>query len=140
VTAEFANVLDLVPQAAVKVNDVAVGRVSRVSLPADGWTARVTLQVNGKVRLPANAVARLEQSSLLGEKYIQLAAPSTGAAGKLGDGSMIPLARTGRGVEVEEVLGALSMLLNGGGLPQLRTSSTRRCRGTRPRSGRCCAA
>ncbi|GAA3927014.1 MCE family protein [Actinomadura viridis] len=123
VTAEFANVLDLVPQAAVKVNDVAVGRVSKVSLPLDGWTARVTMVVNGKVRLPANATARLEQSSLLGEKYIQLAAPPVGATGTLADGARIPAARTNRNVEVEEVFGALSMLLNGGGLPQLRTIS-----------------
>ncbi|MFB4317884.1 MCE family protein [Actinomadura sp. 21ATH] len=121
VTAEFANVLDLVPQAAVKVNDVAVGRVSKVSLPLNGWTARVTLLVNGKVRLPANATARLEQSSLLGEKYIQLAAPPAGASGTLADGATIPVARTNRNVEVEEVFGALSLLLNGGGLPQMRT-------------------
>ena len=123
ITAEFSNVLDLVPQAAVKVNDVAVGRVSKVSLPLNGWTAVVTMKVNGKVRLPANATARLEQSSLLGEKYIQLAAPTTGAAGTLRDGARIPVSRTNRNVEVEEVLGALSMLLNGGGLPQLRTIS-----------------
>jgi phospholipid/cholesterol/gamma-HCH transport system substrate-binding protein len=123
VTAEFSNVLDLVPQAAVKVNDVAVGRVSDVSLPLNGWTARVTLLVNGNVKLPANATARLEQSSLLGEKYIQLAAPSTGAAGNLANGATIPASRTNRNVEVEEVFGALSMLLNGGGLPQLRTIS-----------------
>ncbi|GLZ05754.1 hypothetical protein Acsp03_32200 [Actinomadura sp. NBRC 104412] len=123
VTAEFTNVLDLVPQAAVKVNDVAVGRVSKVSLPVNSWTAQVTIVLNGKVRLPANATARLEQSSLLGEKYIQLAAPSQGAVGTLRDGSRIPASRTGRNVEVEEVLGALSLLLNGGGLPQLRTIS-----------------
>ncbi|MFI0355650.1 MCE family protein [Actinomadura sp. 9N407] len=123
VTAEFANVLDLVPQAAVKVNDVAVGRVSKVSLPLNGWTARVSLVINGKVKLPANATARLEQSSLLGEKYIQLAAPTTGASGSLADGATIPTARTNRNVEVEEVFGALSLLLNGGGLPQLRTIS-----------------
>ncbi|WP_433334147.1 MCE family protein [Spirillospora sp. CA-294931] len=121
VTAEFANVLDLVPQAAVKVNDVAVGRVSKVTLPLDGWTARVTLRVNRKVKLPANALAHLEQSSLLGEKYVQLSAPPSGATGALGDGTTIPVARTNRNVEVEEVFGALSMLLNGGGLPQLRT-------------------
>ncbi|MEW2356466.1 MCE family protein [Spirillospora sp. NPDC029432] len=121
VTAEFANVLDLVPQAAVKVNDVAVGRVSKVSLPLNGWTARVTLLVNGSVRLPANATARLEQSSLLGEKYIQLAAPPAGATGTLADGANIPASRTNRNVEVEEVFGALSLLLNGGGLPQMRT-------------------
>ncbi|MGI8332996.1 MCE family protein [Actinomadura scrupuli] len=122
VTAEFANVLNLVPQSAVKVNDVAVGRVTRVALPRDGWSARVTLLVNGKVRLPANALATLEQSSLLGEKYIQLAAPADGSAtGALTDGATIPMSRTNRNPEVEEVLGALSMLLNGGGLAQLRT-------------------
>ena len=34
VTAQFTDVLDLVPQAAVKVNDVAVGRVQSITLPA----------------------------------------------------------------------------------------------------------
>ena len=41
--------------------------------------------------------------------------------GRLGDGDTIPLARTGRNPEVEEVLGALSLLLNGGGVAQLKT-------------------
>ncbi|RAY11027.1 ABC transporter substrate-binding protein [Actinomadura craniellae] len=125
VTAQFANVLNLVPQSAVKVNDVAVGRVTKVTLPSNGWTATVTMIVHGDVRLPANASARLQQSSLLGEKYIELAAPPPGqAAGRLADGATIPVARTNRNTEVEEVFGALSMLLNGGGLAQLRTITT----------------
>ena len=37
---------------------------------------------------------------------------------------MIPLDRTGRNPEVEEVLGAMSLLLNGGGVAQLKTIST----------------
>jgi phospholipid/cholesterol/gamma-HCH transport system substrate-binding protein len=41
------------------------------------------------------------------------------ARGRLGDGAVVPLSRTNRNPEVEEVLGALSMLLNGGGLAQL---------------------
>src|SRR5690606_23750990 len=41
--------------------------------------------------------------------------------GSLGDGDVIPLTRTQRSAEVEEVLSALALLLNGGGLPQLRT-------------------
>ncbi|MDN3357842.1 MCE family protein [Actinomadura sp. DC4] len=121
VTAEFANVHDLVPQAAVKVNDVAVGRVSTITLPRNGWTASVVMQVNGKVHLPADAYAQLAQSSLLGEKYIQLSAPAGGGQGTLADGSMIPMSRTNRDPEVEEVFGALSLLLNGGGIAQLRT-------------------
>ena len=121
VTAEFANVHDLVPQAAVKVNDVAVGRVSKITLPRNGWTANVVMLVNGKVHLPADAYAQLAQSSLLGEKYIQLSAPSGGGQGTLADGSVIPMARTNRDPEVEEVFGALSLLLNGGGIGQLKT-------------------
>ena len=34
----------------------------------------VTISVNGDVELPANAVAAIQQSSLLGEKYVELAA------------------------------------------------------------------
>ncbi|WP_239134128.1 MCE family protein [Rugosimonospora africana] len=123
VVADFADVLDLVPQAAVKVNDVAVGRVEKIDLPAGGWTARVTMLVNGDVHLPANAEAHLELSSLLGEKYVQLIAPD-GASGTLSNGDEIPLARTNRNPEVEEVLGALSLLLNGGGIDQLHTITT----------------
>ncbi len=122
VTAQFANVHDLVPQAAVKVNDVAVGRVSKITLPRNGWTANVTMLVNGKVHLPANAYAQLAQSSLLGEKYIQLSAPTDGSGqGTLTAGSTIPMSRTNRDPEVEEVFGALSLLLNGGGISQLHT-------------------
>jgi phospholipid/cholesterol/gamma-HCH transport system substrate-binding protein len=122
VTAQFANVLDLVPQSAVKVNDVAVGRVTRISLPANGWTADVTMLVNANVHLPANSFAYLQQSSLLGEKYVELAAPTDGSAtGTLASGATIPISRTNRSPEVEEVLGALSLLLNGGGINQLHT-------------------
>ncbi|MEV6162803.1 MCE family protein [Streptomyces sp. NPDC052052] len=122
ITAEFADVLSLSPQSSVKVNDVAVGRVTKISLAPDGWQARVTMRVNGKVELPANAYAQLEQSSLLGEKYIQLTPPAAGKAqGTLTDGAKIPIARTNRNAEVEEVLGAMSLLLNGGGINQLKT-------------------
>ncbi|CAL9433885.1 MCE family protein [Streptomyces sp. MS2A] len=122
VTAELQDVLSLVPHAAVRVNDVAVGRITAIELGEDDWSARVTMEINGDVRLPADATARLEQSSLLGEKYVQLVAPAkeTGT-GRLTDGSVIPLARTSRSTEVEEVFGALSLLLNGGGVGQLKT-------------------
>jgi phospholipid/cholesterol/gamma-HCH transport system substrate-binding protein len=124
VTAEFINVSDLVPQSAVKVNDVAVGRVSHIYLPPHSWIAHVTMLVNGSVRLPADAVAQLTQSSLLGEQYIALSAPpGIPAVGRLGNGAVIPLSRTTSNATVEEVFGALSLLLNGGGLAQFHTIS-----------------
>ncbi|MFC5286042.1 MCE family protein [Actinokineospora guangxiensis] len=118
-TVQFRDVLDLVPQSAVKVNEVAVGRVDSVALAADGWTAELTLLVNGDVALPENALAKIRQSSLLGEKYVELSPPAD-PRGTLVDGAVIPVERTNRNTEVEEVLGALSMLLNGGGVEQLR--------------------
>ncbi|MER7080150.1 phospholipid/cholesterol/gamma-HCH transport system substrate-binding protein [Saccharopolyspora kobensis] len=120
VSAQFADVLDLVPQSSVKVNDVPVGRVERIELGPDNTTALVSMSVNGDVRLPANADARLRQSSLLGEKFIELAAPAQPASDELADGAVIPIERTNRNPQIEEVLGALSMLLNGGGVAQLQ--------------------
>ena len=116
----FRDVLDLVPQSTVKVNDVNVGKVTDVSL--DGYTADVTVQLRRDVELPDNAEATIRQTSLLGEKFVSLAAPESGAsANPLRSGDVIPLERSGRNPEVEEVLGALSLLLNGGGVAQLRT-------------------
>jgi phospholipid/cholesterol/gamma-HCH transport system substrate-binding protein len=137
VTVYFRDVLDLVPQSAVKVNDVAVGKVESIRLseakdgsgsgdPAsNGWTARVTLQVNGDVHLPVNARAEVKMTSLLGEKYVALQQPADQpATTDLKNGSVIPLDHTGSAPEVEEVLGALSLLLNGGGLQQIRIITT----------------
>jgi phospholipid/cholesterol/gamma-HCH transport system substrate-binding protein len=121
VQVEFLDVLDLVQQSGVRVADVPVGRVDKIEL-GDNWTALVTLTVDGDVDLPANAVAKIQQSSLLGEKFVELAAPGNETAeGRLEDGALIPLERTNRNVEVEELLGALSLVLNGGGLAQLQT-------------------
>ncbi|NUT51526.1 MAG: MCE family protein [Saccharothrix sp.] len=123
VTVEFDDVLDLVPHAGVKVDDVAVGKVEDITLSEDGYTALVRIAVRGDVLLPANADARLRQSSLLGEKYVELAAPPERSASPLVDGAVIPVSRTNRNPEVEEVFGALSMLLNGGGIAQVQDIS-----------------
>ncbi|MFC9245612.1 MCE family protein [Streptomyces sp. NPDC057136] len=123
VTVEFRDVLDLVPQSTVKVNNVTVGAVERVEL--DGWHARVRLRISDSVKLPSNAIAELRQTSMLGEKYVALSAPTDGEpVGRLTDGAKIPLARSGRNPEIEEVLSALSALLNGGGVAQLKTITT----------------
>jgi phospholipid/cholesterol/gamma-HCH transport system substrate-binding protein len=119
VKVQFRDVLDLVPQSAVRVNDIAVGKVTDVKL--NGWTAVVTVKVNGDTKLPDNAEATIRQTSLLGEKFVSLAAPKTGAVGKLSNGDTIPLDRSSRNPEIEEVLGAASLLFNGGGLEKTNT-------------------
>ena len=121
-TIEFDDVLDLVPQSAVKVDGVPVGRVEKIGVGPDGWTADVRIILDSSVDLPANAVAAVEQTNLLGEKFIQLSAPPSGAdtTAQLSDGDLIPLDRTRHATEIEQVLGALSLLLNGGGVGQLQ--------------------
>ena len=120
VTVQFDDVLDLVPQSAVKVDGVAVGRVDNIGVADDGWTAQVDLIVDNSTKLPANAIASVQQSSLLGEKYIQLSPPAEGAVGSLADGALITADRTRHSTDIEEVLGALSLLLNGGGVAELQ--------------------
>ena len=120
VTAEFEDILNIVPKSPVMVDDVTVGEVTEVERV--GWHAKITMIVRKDVDLPDNAIAEIRQVSLLGEKYVALEPPAEGAAEeRLGDGDKIPLSATGRNPEVEEVLGALSFLLSGGGVAQLGT-------------------
>lgn len=126
-TADFADVLDLVPQSSVRIDNVEVGQVAKISLNDDGRSARVEIRVNNSADLPAGATARLQQTSLLGEKYVALVRPAPDAAraagGALEDGDHIGLAATSHAAEVEEVLGALSLVLSGGGVEKFQTIS-----------------
>jgi phospholipid/cholesterol/gamma-HCH transport system substrate-binding protein len=122
ISADFADALNLVPRSSVKVGDVAVGQVQSVTRV--GWHARVTMLVRKDVVLPANAEAQIRQTSLLGEKFVALSPPADGtsaSAARLGPHDVIPMDRTGRNPEVEEVLGALSLVLTGGGVGQIQS-------------------
>lgn len=128
ITAAFRDVLNVVPRTPVMVDDVPVGQVLEVE--RKGWHAEVQMRLRKDVVLPVGTTAEVRQTSLLGEKYIALLAPvgagntkQVGAPGTLGDGDEIGLENTGRNPEVEEVLGALSFLLSGGGVAQIKTIS-----------------
>lgn len=116
----FRDVLDLVPQSTVKIDDVTVGKVSKIELK--GYTADVTIKLPKSIDLPDNALAEIRQTSLLGEKFVSLSKP-TDPTGKLGSGDVIGLENSGRNPEIEEVFSALALLLNGGGVGQLKTIS-----------------
>ncbi|GAA0948187.1 MCE family protein [Nonomuraea longicatena] len=115
ITIEFADALDLVPQSLCKVNDVTVGKVDAVRLGA-GWRAEVVCEVRGDVAVPARSTAAIAQTSLLGEKFVALTPIGTGPAA-----TRIPLSATSRSAEVEQVLAAASLVVNGGGLEQAAT-------------------
>jgi phospholipid/cholesterol/gamma-HCH transport system substrate-binding protein len=124
VTVDMADVSNLVPHAEVKVNDVTVGTITSIEM--QDWQAVVKVSLEPSVWLPADSVANVGQKSLLGAQYLQLAAP-TGTkpdAAPLGNGSVIPIQRTGTYPSTEDLLIALSSFLNGAGLTQLRTILT----------------
>ncbi|MFD0361685.1 MCE family protein [Nocardia sp. GCM10030253] len=117
---QMPNVTTLTRNSPVRVNDVTVGTVSKIEV--QGWHALVTVSLNPDVQLPANAVAKIGQTSLLGSNHLELAAPTDVAPqGRLRGGDVIPLERAGIYPTTEQVLSSLSVVLNGGGISQLET-------------------
>lgn len=103
----------------VQVGDVTVGNVTRIERQA--WHALLTIRLNGDVDLPANATARIGQTSLLGSLHIELSPPAdVPPQGKLREGSLIALASAGSYPSTEQTLAAISLLLNGGGIGQIQ--------------------
>ncbi|MFE3293451.1 MCE family protein [Rhodococcus sp. NPDC059234] len=115
---EMPNVTTLSQNSPVRVNDVTVGTVSGIEV--QNWHALVTVSLNPDVQLPANATAKIGQTSLLGSQHLELA-PPVGIApqGTLKDGDVIPLERAGAYPTTEQTLSSLSVVLNGGGLAQI---------------------
>src|SRR3954468_6127227 len=122
VKAVFDDVQDLVPMSAVRVDDIAVGDVTGINYDVKQHKAVVTMRVKKSVHLPANVVATLEQTTLLGEKYVALAPPvQQQPSGALADGAVIRDNATSNLPDVQEVFGVLSAVLNGGDLQDLQT-------------------
>ena len=116
---QMADVAYVQPNSRVRVGDANVGTVTKIEL--EGWHALVSMRLNGDVDLPANATAKLGQTSLLGSLHIELAPPvEIAPEGKLHNGSLIPLASTGAYPSTDQTLAAVSMLLNGGGIGQIQ--------------------
>ncbi len=117
---QMPNVTTLTRNSPVRVDDVEVGNV--VGIDVEGWHALVTVSLNPDVKLPANAIAKIGQTSLLGSNHVELSAPTnTPAQGQLRDNDVIPLERAGAYPTTEQVLSSLSVVLNGGGIAQLET-------------------
>ncbi|MGW4715512.1 MCE family protein [Nocardia sp. NPDC004260] len=120
VRVQMPNVTTLTRNSPVRVHDVAVGTVSKIEV--EDWHALVTVSLNPDVHLPANAVAKIGQTSLLGSNHLELAEPTDQPPeGQLKAGDVIPLARAGTYPTTEQVLSSLSVVLNGGGVAQLET-------------------
>ena len=119
IQAQMPDVQNLQQNSRVRVNDVTVGNVTKIQ--RQGWHALLTMTIDRNVNLPANATATLGQTSVLGSLHIELAAPrGVAPQGKLHNGSLIPMSSAGAYPSTEQTLGALSLMLNGGGIGQIQ--------------------
>lgn len=115
---EVANVGTLESNSPVLLSDVVVGSVGKMTV--DNWHARVDIAVNPGVEVPANAVATVGQTSLLGSMHLALNPPVGQApSGRLTSGATIPLSASSTYPSTEQTLSSLAVLVNGGGLGQI---------------------
>ncbi|SOX51647.1 virulence factor Mce family protein, partial [Mycobacterium ahvazicum] len=101
----------------VMVADVFVGSIKKIELK--NWVATLTLGVKSSVKLPKNAIARIGQTSLLGSQHVELAAPPNPSSELLRNGDTIPLKNSSSYPTTEQTLASLSLILRGGGIPNL---------------------
>ena len=119
IAAQMPDVQNLKENSRVQFNDVLIGNVTKVE--RQGWHALVTMSIEPDAELPANATVSVGQTSLLGTLHVELATPpGVAATGKLHNGSLIPLSSASAYPSTEQTLGAVSLVLNGGGLGQLQ--------------------
>jgi len=114
---EVANVATLESNSPVMINDVIVGSVGQMTVR--DWHADVDISIKPDVVVPANVVATVGQTSLLGSMHLALNTPlGEEPRGRLQPGATIPLSASSTYPSTERTLSSLSTVANGGGLGQ----------------------
>lgn len=114
--ADFKDALNLAVGAPVKVNGVDAGKVTEITV--DDYVAHVKMDVRKDAEIRDGATARLRYTTPLGELFIDVTNPSQGKP--MADGATLGLPETETAPTVEDALAQASLLINGGGLDQLR--------------------
>lgn len=119
----FTDATNLVVKETCRANDVVIGSVESIELD-DDLNAVVVCRIKKDVSLPANVRATMRETSLLGERYVALdPPPSEEPQGELAPDTAVAVSDTHVVPDVEVVFGALSQVLNGGGLASIETIS-----------------
>lgn len=119
-TAVFKDASGLPVGGHVELHDVTVGRVE--SLTTSGFHAYVHMVIEKSAQLPVGTRASLALTTPLGEEYVDLLPPESGAPdGFIQPGAEIAATATNRAPDVEDLLSAFSTVLNGGGIGQIST-------------------
>ena len=119
---QIPDTLALNTNSRVRVADVFVGTVRKIELK--DWVPTITLSIDPGIKLPANATAKIGQSSILGTQHVELAAPANPSPEPLRDGATIPISRSSSFPTVERTLASVATVLRGGGIPNLEIIQT----------------
>lgn len=102
--ARFANAGGLHSGSSVLVSGVTVGRVDAVRIDPKDFSAIATLQIQSAVQFPADSMASIKTTGLIGDKYVSL---SPGAD----EVCLLPGARiimTESSVDLESLIGKMA--------------------------------
>ena len=103
---ELPNVGTMESNSPVMIDDVVVGSVGPMTV--QGWHADVEISVKRDVVVPANVVASVGQTSLLGSMHVELNPPlGQPGSGRLQPGATIPLSRSSTYPSTEQTLSSL---------------------------------
>jgi phospholipid/cholesterol/gamma-HCH transport system substrate-binding protein len=119
VKVHFDQIENLVPNSTVQKDNVVIGTVA--SIDTEDWQAVVELRLLRDTPLPADAEFSIGQKTLLGAQYVDVVVPPQHSRATLADGDVVPVEQTGTYPATEQVLGAVALLLNNGGLSQIST-------------------
>jgi phospholipid/cholesterol/gamma-HCH transport system substrate-binding protein len=108
ITAIFKSATGIYPGDEVRVSGVKVGTIAAIE-PA-GAQAKITLDVDHDVPIPASAKAVIVAQNLISARYVQLAPAYESSGPTMPDGAVIPLGRTAVPVEWDEVKTQLARL------------------------------
>ncbi|MBJ8347227.1 MlaD family protein [Antrihabitans sp. YC2-6] len=117
--ATFANALNLPAKAKVRLFGADVGEVT--SMTAVDYSAVVQLRIDAAVHLPVGTTAELRSATPLGDVFVAVRPPNDvpPATPILADGDAIPIESTSAAATIEQVLSALSLVVNGGAVRNL---------------------
>ncbi|GEE01670.1 hypothetical protein nbrc107696_21160 [Gordonia spumicola] len=118
-TVKLADVQNLVSNSLVKYDNVTVGQIGSIAVTAG--VASVEVEISEGVEIPSNSTVKLAQTSVLGAQYLEFVRPQKPAAGHLLPGDTVDVNSSSAYPSTESVLAALSLILNGSGLEQLRS-------------------
>jgi phospholipid/cholesterol/gamma-HCH transport system substrate-binding protein len=115
---QIANVNTLESNSPVMIDNVVVGSVGKMTF--SNWHANVDVSIRPEVAVPANAVASVGQTSLLGSMHLALdPPPGQPPAGRMEPGATLGLNRSSTYPSTEQTLSSLSAVVNAGGLGQI---------------------